>query len=327
MSNITTDFLHELKKIRSDVRAMASELRDLRNDVKTLCKPEASSDEQDIGDNKQNIAGAPSRSNRDSQSYEKKQYALDKLRYRLERDSSKVALSTFVALVIYTGFTIAMYHANKQSADAASRAADAATKQAATSEQQLELAERPWISADISLAGPLVFDFNGMHAGFQVVFKNSGHSPAFIMIRSDMTVQPNGIDLTKKRDEFCQATEVLGQNNAILNDVVFPGVDIPRTYNLNVTKDELDKAQRFIVDNYPGSGQILTSVQPVVIFCIAYRPSFKSEGHYMTSYILTITQPRPGFPNVTVNLSTKKPIYQPRELRLQFFPVGSITAK
>src|SRR5450631_831484 len=57
-------------------------------------------------------------------------------------------IAAAILLAIYTGYTIKMYYANKQAAEAAKSAADSARL-------QLELSERPWVHAQISIGGPL----------------------------------------------------------------------------------------------------------------------------------------------------------------------------
>jgi hypothetical protein len=60
----------------------------------------------------------------------------------------------------------------------ADRSADAAEATSKIAAQQLEVADRPWVSIDMNLVGPLTFDENGANVKTLMTMKNSGHSPA-----------------------------------------------------------------------------------------------------------------------------------------------------
>jgi hypothetical protein len=76
-----------------------------------------------------------------------------------------------VLLGLYTWYTVKMFGANKDAADAAKSAANTAAR-------QLELSERPWVSASPNLAGPLWFDDNGANIVIGFKLHNSGQTPA-----------------------------------------------------------------------------------------------------------------------------------------------------
>jgi len=58
------------------------------------------------------------------------------------------------------------------------KAAIASKNSADTAAKELELSERPWISADIVHNGPLMFDSSGASLSVRVLIRNTGHSPA-----------------------------------------------------------------------------------------------------------------------------------------------------
>ena len=103
-------------------------------------------------------------------------------------------------LAVYTCYTIKMYRANKRAADAAKSAAETAAR-------QLELSERPWVQAQISIAGPFNFNVNGanLHLRFQLL--NTGHSPALATVIEGSPVDSlaTGVaDAAQSRDSVCQ---------------------------------------------------------------------------------------------------------------------------
>jgi hypothetical protein len=81
-----------------------------------------------------------------------------------------VELTGVILLAIYTGFTIAMYFANKETADAAKSAADTAAGQL----DEMRLDQRPWIIVKFTPMQPSV---NGK-VFIPMVLNNTGKSPA-----------------------------------------------------------------------------------------------------------------------------------------------------
>jgi hypothetical protein len=58
------------------------------------------------------------------------------------------------------------------------KSADAAKSAADTAASQLELAERPWVDANITVNGSISFNENGANVPIKIALKNSGPSPA-----------------------------------------------------------------------------------------------------------------------------------------------------
>src|SRR5712691_1275469 len=74
--------------------------------------------------------------------------------------------------------TKALAETAKIQADIAARAAKATEDAINVSAKQLELSERPWVSAQIKVYKPLTIDEKGGHIGITVVLKNTGNSVA-----------------------------------------------------------------------------------------------------------------------------------------------------
>ncbi len=64
------------------------------------------------------------------------------------------------------------------------KSADAADNAAKTAARQLELAERPWIAANIERNGPLTFNVNGANIPIKITMRNTGNSPALYAVIS-----------------------------------------------------------------------------------------------------------------------------------------------
>lgn len=68
--------------------------------------------------------------------------------------------------------------ATRLAADAAVKAADAATRSAEVAERTMVLNDRPWVSIEIELTGPLIFDAEGCRIDATITLTNHGRSPA-----------------------------------------------------------------------------------------------------------------------------------------------------
>ena len=91
--------------------------------------------------------------------------------YRVQSWIRWAGWCAFGAAVIYAAITAFQWSEMRKATKAATEAAHSAA-------QQLELSERPWVDADISIDGALVFDRDGAHIPLKIVLRNSGHSPA-----------------------------------------------------------------------------------------------------------------------------------------------------
>lgn len=89
-------------------------------------------------------------------------------------------------VVIYTIFTIKIWRANKDAAEAATTAAQAATVATHTAQTQLELTERPWLTVSLTVDPPgVVFPKEGgLQMNIRPHIKNIGHSVASSVIFS-----------------------------------------------------------------------------------------------------------------------------------------------
>ena len=87
-----------------------------------------------------------------------------------------VELGGILLLALYTGFTVAMYFANRDAANAAKSSASAA-------HDALVASNRPWIDLVVSLQSELTYDESGASIYLGTVKKKVGHSPAIRVVR------------------------------------------------------------------------------------------------------------------------------------------------
>jgi hypothetical protein len=136
MSNITADFITATKKIHADVRAVLMALHLIGKDVAVIKEKVRL---HGLPHEKQQSVRAVHAKDEHPKTYEAKQYALDNLRFRLEKKAFSVGTWTIVILAIYTAFTGYQSCQSKRSADAADIAAKAAKGASDTAASELEL--------------------------------------------------------------------------------------------------------------------------------------------------------------------------------------------
>ena len=222
------------------------------------------------------------------------------LRHKLQKSEFAIEVLGIAVLAVYTVYTIKMYTANRDSADAAKVAANAAKSAAETSAKQLEMAERPWMSANFVITSPLKFGGEGGRVTVSLLLKNSGHSPAMQGTYELKFIVPflEHPDSFKEREEVCKRVEGGSAlpHNRRFNATWFPGDQTPIDISLPITRSDI---QNSLVDiprslfpdtplNFPKP-----TIWPVLIGCIAYRPTFANTT-YSTGYVLDLLHVDPA---------------------------------
>jgi hypothetical protein len=225
--------------------------------------------------------------------------------YKLQGRTFWVSLATLVFLIVYTGFTVAMYFANRDAANAAGVAAAAATSAAETAAQQLELSERPWIQIiEARMSGPLTFSKEHAQLAFHFKIKNIGRSPAldtFINLELGGPGTP-----FQERKRFCEQTT---KNTEGLGTALFP--DAEDTFDTGFTTTRKDIEAR----TFHG----FLTIYPIA--CVSYRPSF-IDSQYYTGAIYELARlgpPGAGF-HVSLRPDQDVPL---KELYFATFPASA----
>jgi hypothetical protein len=207
-----------------------------------------------------------------------KKHWLDYVTFGLE-------LLGLIVLCIYAAYTIKIYCANKKAADAAKSAAD-------TAASQLELAERPWIDANISIDGPFEFNVNGANVHLKFTLRNTGHSPAqSINIYPLLLIGKKIAKATAYRDQACKESTRVSTTMPQFGMVLFPNAPFEQQYSFGVGKEEIE--QEKASKEFPGSkfGEVILG--PTVVICLAYRPTFNRTSVYHTAYIVDLFKRTP----------------------------------
>lgn len=206
-------------------------------------------------------------------------------------------------------------HAAKTQAKTSIASADAAKIAADTAASQLELAERPWVDASITLDGPFEFNANGANIHLKLALRNSGHSPAqYIYISYLALIGPKGINAEDYREQVCNEATRMTATMSWLGITLFPAVTLEQREGIGIGKEEINsgKASKDVI------------LYPSVVACIAYRPTFNRTSIYHTAYIVDL---------VKIDSANRSSFFfkigedvDPSHLLLRVHPLGAIFA-
>lgn len=182
------------------------------------------------------------------------------IRNKRERIKRTFEYCGVALLALYTAYTIKMYYANKEAADAAKSAAITATR-------QLEMSERPWIAVQSIKVTSLSLSHDGVNIGLTMKAKNFGHSPGEQSQFSFDLISPRLLNATA--DSICER----------ITTASVPGFDhfgklvIP-TEEWEVNTGATLRSQDFASISLP-NGKLAMSFR--LLGCIAYKSELSSR--------------------------------------------------
>jgi hypothetical protein len=175
--------------------------------------------------------------------------------------------------------------------DSAAKEAEFSATQAINSSGQLDilkselnLSQRPWIQAKVSISDP-GFHYEALNDAEQIgvtsVLLNSGHSPAGkigVFVTPQMTwFEPGGTDPASQIAQTCNTADDLMEHRPLF---VFPDTPTPFPWTVQFERSLL--AQRRASRVFTGKITI-----PYLVVCIAYQSTFDKVTHH-TTYVLDI---------------------------------------
>jgi hypothetical protein len=193
-----------------------------------------------------------------------------------------------VALFVALGLLYFNYRQTK----ATEQAANTATTAANTAQKQLEMSERPWVSAEFFIDYPIEFQPNGdMGVRLRVVMKNIGHSVA-TDVRLVLGADPEGgggwfLNTPKEQKEMCdnwRNVNFAGQSNGGFT-TLFPGEVYVEQESFKITKEQIEKVQAEVGGKREISGISLFG-------CVNYGFAF-ALGHHQTGFNYDLIKPGP----------------------------------
>jgi len=231
----------------------------------------------------------------------------------------RVGVFAGIAYAIITWF---MYCANRDAANAATNAAGAARSAATTAADQLELEERPWVDATITIDGPFEFNVNGVNAHLKFTLKNTGKSPAqSVDVNPILLIGGKIGNASGYRDQACKDAARVSNRLPQFGMVLFPNIPFEQQYSFGIGKEEIeqDKASK----QFPASkfGEVILS--PVAVVCMAYRSTFNKTSTYHTAYIVDFYKRTPLGPSPIFKIGEN---VDPKQLLIRLHPLDAISA-
>ena len=184
-----------------------------------------------------------------------------------------IEIAGVLLLAVYTGYTIKMYRANRDAADAATSAAETASK-------TLIVSNRPWVTAQVTANGPLFFTPDGdAHLPITYKLSNVGNAPAMDVWSDQELYMAVDIqrDTQAERDRLCGETEKRSVN---MGQTIFPGKDSGGNFVTLARKENIDQS-------IATKGPFLT---PHIIVCVAYHSTLNTKLWLHTGMIYWINR-------------------------------------
>jgi hypothetical protein len=123
--------------------------------------------------------------------------------------------------------------------------------------------QRPWLSVEMTISGPLVFDSNGAQIDVGVQIKNHGHSPA--MNARELVVLDPAVS-GRKGSDFCELLRK--RSETPFARVIFPGDTISEIHGARADNAEIKNA---LLRN--------GTIAPTITACVDYISRFDNVRH------------------------------------------------
>jgi hypothetical protein len=146
-------------------------------------------------------------------------------------------------------------------------------------QKQLDLSERPWVSADVSIAQPLVFDQRGGVTAIRVRLKNVGHSVALYV--SVWTALKVGAPDPAEQEKLCAVPKSPVNADSDYGYLLFPDQQIDEVQPMIAEPNAIEQGLK---------GPIEGVVTLYVLICVDYRSSFDPQ-HHQTRLVRLLARP------------------------------------
>ena len=151
-------------------------------------------------------------------------------------------------------------------------------------DQTLKATQRPWLSVDLAIAGPLTYSSDEARVEIAFLLKTSGRSPALnvqvdaeIALFIDTGKTPLGV-----MTEICQRAKAAPDDNPVFGHAIFPNRDFTYVINLGKKKDNVENALK----DFPRKEKN-DWFAPLIVGCATYRFAFE-KGRHMTQFIVEL---------------------------------------
>jgi hypothetical protein len=140
---------------------------------------------------------------------------------------------------------------------------------------EMEIARRPWVTADVSLEGPLAIVNNIVAIPTLVVLRNVGQTPAIqTSFQGDAYAAPGQSNIAESR-RICDEADNVVRRGTTTNYSVFPGdkQTLPTHTVVEISPDRISA----LWSKTPGAKP---AIDPLIITCVAYTEYGRSQIHH-----------------------------------------------
>lgn len=173
--------------------------------------------------------------------------------------------------------------------------------------RHLGLTERPWMSANVTVASPLTIDDNGVHITIRIELMNFGNSPA-IGIWIHPLLYLSGIgkpSAVEERARICEEASGHPTGATFLGQMLFPRTIPPHVQNfiINATAEDLKRSRIGGTDDVTGDGPYAKGMYSAnIILCVSYRSTIDEVARHYTASIYDLSWFDPERPSILLAL-------------------------
>jgi hypothetical protein len=152
---------------------------------------------------------------------------------------------------------------------------------------EMEIARRPWVTADINIVGQLTMrDGGSVEIQTIIILRNPGQTPATETSIDGVGFLPIAPFTTAENALACQQADLPIQKGTSIGPNVFPGDRKVLDYTFSITKERIEAY-------WTQSPAMKPTLFPFIVICVAYLEHAHGKIHH-TSFafqILGVTKP------------------------------------
>jgi hypothetical protein len=177
-----------------------------------------------------------------------------------------------VATIVYVIVTWHLWQASIEQIGIVKMSSEAAKKSADVAQAQLLYSSRPWVSANVQIAGAFTFGDKGANLPLLLTLKNIGHSVATRVSHWEDAIPVNGLNITAAlslQKQNCDARRSRSDN---LGFVLFPGEEAKIGSTVGPSRGMLDKTE-------PMDSGTPKTVIFILVGCVDYQFPLETVHH------------------------------------------------
>lgn len=221
---------------------------------------------------------------------------IEKLENYLQKHEKLFMVGGTLAVAV---FTWTLYRTARDQLHASNTALRLSERSVKATEQTIIASQRPWISVEVGLAGPLTVSNTEVRVDLGLTLRNVGKSPAInseIHLKLVNSIDANGDLWTTEAINFKnEVKQRISIKNSSFGTVIFPGEIQRQPIGASISIEELKR-------NALPTMLSTKFIGLVVIGYVAYRNTF-DESIHLTHFNGTIGKPRPDNPKVHIMLN------------------------